>query len=245
MKNYKDILAQIKANNETVKALEEEAARLEKDNERESLRIKYGFSEFLKKAKELDATITEVDREKATANYIKANDLIKENKILQENARASFAQYAAGIIAEVFKKYNGKQYGPKTKAKIYEEARAAGIGFYLDGYGRRDTINAYPLNKDGYRSGSEMDVKIHARKENKPGEIVNEANTIINDYEALANYNKYTESATDTAEEIRKLYDELKEAAAKTREIQDKINALLPTKRIDAVNYIYDLRNYF
>lgn len=245
MKNYKDILEEIKENEQKAKALEAEAEILMKEEERTKISIESaGIKDYLEKYHAIKATITPEEEENAIRKYQEAEELRKVNVILTENAKASFAEYAKEIIKTVMKKYTGKQYGEKTKEKIYAEVKQAGVSFYIN-YNNTFVVSA--LNDNGYYRDPLRYINIFARKENnaKNGEIINNNNKIVNDFETLENGNHYTEDPAGTIREAKALFEELKKTIEKAKELEAKVNKFIPNKSINATNYIYDFNHYF
>lgn len=74
-----------------------------------------------------------------------------ENAILYDNARRAYFAEVFPVVLEVFEKYAGKAYGPKTKDKINAEIKSrAHCAVYIDQNNYHSIINLIPLNAEGY-----------------------------------------------------------------------------------------------
>lgn len=235
MKSYKDILAEITDNENRAKAADEAADNLYKKNEIQTA----GTPD---KRRAIRQSITEQDETRAAELYAEAKNLRSINKILSENARASFAAYITPIITEIMKKYNGKQYGEKTREKIRKAANEHGFGFYFDGYRGKDTIKAYALTDAGYTDHSMKDISIYATDaDGHRAYYISEGNT-IQDFQTIkhTSYYTYTENPQEKRGEIENAYKEYVKAYEAAKAAQTALNELLPkgVKRFDAISYL-------
>ena len=241
MKNYKDILAEITVNENRAKAAEEAAERI---------------TDVIYNPPELQNATTPAERHrilksinpdpeaktKAAELYTEAENLRSINKILQENARASFAAYITPIITEIMQKYNGKQYGEKTREKIRKAANEHGFGFYFDGYRGKNTIEAYALTDAGYTNHALKDISIYATDaDGHRAYYISEGNT-IQDFQTIkhTSYYTYTDNPQDKRGEIENAYKEYVKAYEAAKAAQSALNALLPegSKHFDAIGYL-------
>lgn len=241
MKQYKDILAEITANEKRAKAADEAADNLYKKAEI----WKAGTPEA---RRELRKSITEQDESRAADLYTEAENLRSINKILQENARASFAAYVTPIITEIMKPYTGKQYGEKTREKIRKAANEHGFGFYFDGYRGKDTIKAYALTDAGYTDHGMRDISIYATDaDGHRAYYISEGNT-VQDFQTInhTSYYTYTENPQDKRGEIEKAYKKYVEAYEAAKAAQSALNALLPegSKHFDAIGYLSSYQKF-
>ena len=238
MKDYKSILAEIKANTDEAARLDAEADALYKKQEIQTAAARHEYHAI----KELRNSITEQDEQTAAELYTRAAELRSINKIFAENARASFAEYSKPIISGIMQKYNGKQYGEKTREKIRNEAHAAGIGFYFTGYGEQDTVVIYALTDAGYTDHAMKDIHIYATDGNgHRAAFISESNK-ISDISTIvySHHYKYTEAPADRRAEIEEAYKKYCEAYEAAKAAQAALNALLPdtAKRYDAVGHL-------
>ena len=148
-----------------------------------------------------------------------------ETRILRANARVALIAEATPVILKACEKYNGKPYGEKTAEKISAEVRAAGYGFYFEGY-ENHRIVIYTLTKEGYKSHADeataaaYDAAEHCSsfftKDNK----LNIANVIIKPYSDIYTENP-TKAAAKIAQAIRKYSNATKELEKQRRELCD------------------------
>lgn len=88
------------------------------------------------------------EREAATAER---KELEVENAILRDNARRATFDAVMPQAVAVLKKYNGKQYGPRTAEKISDELKAAcGCALRLVSGKWLQDIDLTPLNENGH-----------------------------------------------------------------------------------------------
>lgn len=88
------------------------------------------------------------EREAATAER---KELEVENAILHDNARRATFDAVMPQAVAILKKYNGKQYGPRTAEKISDELKAAcGCAIRLVSGRWLQDIDITPLNEDGH-----------------------------------------------------------------------------------------------
>lgn len=236
MKASKEIRNQITANTAKAAELEAAADKLLKKAEKAAAAT-WG------ERKAISASIIKEDEDAATKLYTEAEELKSVNKILQENEKAAFCEEVTPIIKDIMQKYNGKQYGEKTRQKIYDAAHAANIGFYFDGYRSKDTIHIYTLSNEGYKVFNGPEVTIYARTPdgNKYAEFISEKNTIqdFSNINFLYGYT-YTENPTSKRAEIEKAYKEFSELVNLAKQAESKLNSLMPdnTKHFNVIGYL-------
>ena len=235
MKNYLEIINEIKANSEKVKELEAQADEILKKPE-------ISAANAISEKVAIRKSITEDDDAAAVELYTEAENIKNTNSILSENVKASFAAYVEPIIKEIMQKYAGKQYGPKTRDKIHQEAKKHNIAFYFDGYSGNYKLNVYCLSDEGYKAYNMPEIVIHATDEN--GHTVNfisESNTIqdINKIIFSSTY-KYTEDPATKKKELEAAYNEFKKLVELAAAAESKLNNLLPdsTKRFDVIGHL-------
>lgn len=148
-------------------------------------------------------------------------------KILQENERAAFAEESIPIIKEIYKPFDGKKLGDKTREKIRESARAHEIGVYIDTHSysvESSIIKAYRLSKDGY-SVYGSDIELFTSYETP---FLTKDNTIAIENQDIKNPYTYIENPKKHAKAIIKAYEAHKKATEKALQTQSALNALLP-----------------
>lgn len=235
MKLYTEIMQEIANNNERAKELEAQADKLLKKAEAaaaDSIKEKIAIHKSV--TPEADAAAVEL--------YSKAEMLKNVNTILSENVKASFFEYVTPIIKDIMQKYNGKQYGTKTKEKIREEAKSHGIMFYFDGYGDMTRINVYCLTNEGYKAFNAPEIVIHGiDAANHYNAFISESNKIqdINTIIFSASYS-YTEDPAAKITALNEAYEEYKRLLEQAAAAESKLNSMLPdkVKRFDAVGHL-------
>lgn len=225
MKSYKEIRNEITSNTAKIAELEAAADKLMKKAEAAAAAT-WG------ERKAIHESVTDADEAEAVKLYTRAEELKSINTILAENEKAAFCEYAKPIIIDIMQKYNGKQYGEKTRAKIQEAAHTAGIGFYFDGYREQDTLNVYCMHEAGYKAYNMPEVRIHATDaEGMRSYFISDTNK-INDFSTVnfsAHYN-YTEDPSKKREQLKKKYEEFSKLVELASKAESELNALLPEK---------------
>lgn len=235
MKHFMEIINEIKANQEATKNLEAQADALLKHAE-------ISAANTIKEKVAIKKSITEEADAAAVELYTKAADIKNTNSILEENVKASFAAYVEPIIKEIMQKYVGKQYGPKTRDKIHQEAKKHNIAFYFDGYSGNYRINVYCLSDEGYKAYNMPEIVIHATDESgHTTNFISESNTIqdINKIIFSSTY-KYTEDPATKKKELEAAYNEFKKLVEQAAAAEKKLNAMLPdkAKHFDVIGYL-------
>lgn len=236
MKASKEIRNQITANTAKAAELEAAADKLLKKAEKAAAAT---WGEL----KAISASIIKEDEDTATKLYTEAEELKSVNKILQENEKAAFCEEVTPIIKGIMQKYNGKQYGEKTRQKISDAAHAENISFYFDGYRNRTTLHVYTLTSEGYKAYNGPEVIIYARTpDNKQNaEFISEKNTIQDFSSINFSYSyTYTENPTSKRAEIEKAYKEFEELVNLAKQAESKLNSLMPdnTKHFNVIGYL-------
>lgn len=151
MKSFKTIKQEIKKNFSNIEAMQAEIKKLDFSEEKHEAAQRCRFnspelSALYEKARQNAGKIAELSNKIFVAEV--------KTRILQANARAALLNEALPVIIEACKPYAGKPYGEKTAAKIKDEVKKAGFGFYFDGY-HNNRINIYTLTNEGYRGWDE------------------------------------------------------------------------------------------
>ena len=229
MKQYKDILNQIKATRESIEAKTAEIMRLDYTEERRAAAQNGGY--FNNKGyKEIhEAAEANADAIRKLSDEIYTAEVMQ--RILYANARAALIAEALPVILKACEPYSGKPYGEKTKEKIREEVKKAGYGFYFDGY-KTSRINIYKLSSDGYFTNRETgegtaaayDDAGHIAQFLTDDNKLNIANVVIKAYS-----DKYTEkpaqAARKTAKAIKAYQEATKALESQRRDLCDLLPA--------------------
>ena len=235
MKLYTEIMQEIANNSEQVKELEAQADILFKKAE-------VAAADSIKEKIAIHKSITPEEDAAAVKLLQEAETLKSVNTILSENVKASFFDYVTPIIKSIMQKYNGKQYGTKTKEKIREEAKSHGIMFYFDGYRDMTSIHVYCLTSEGYKAYNAPEIVIHGiDSDNHYNAFISESNKIqdINTIIFSASY-RYTEDPAAKITALNKAYEEYKRLLEQAAAAESKLNSMLPdkVKKFDAVGHL-------
>lgn len=195
MKTLQEIKKEIEANQEVKRA--NDAEREKADNN------------FMNahKAHDRDAAglaSLEIDKLQKNAERISAR-----GKVLTNNYNYILVETGKNALAEILKKYDGKQHGAKTAEKIRDEMREKGFSFYFPTYYLSQARYSISLNERGaYGRGAECWTKNSAQ-------IVDENNTIHAEAVAeVVNRYKYIDNIETYLDEIERLTDETRKAFA-------------------------------
>ena len=147
-----------------------------------------------------------------------------ELQILRNNARAALAAEVLPVIAEVFQKYGGKQYGPKTKDKITSEIKErTGCLFYLSSHTfdgmKKEAI--FSLLKNGYTISCDWDFRVHFI------DYANKAFAIDNKIQAFAAEEVYISGLKEYIEDPAERVKDLQNAFAKVKALNEELNKAL------------------
>ena len=127
MKTTEQIYNDIQAIREAIEASEAEEKRLTDSfvNVSDRMERKDKFSEVA---------------EALAAAEQKSRDLRISLKLVENNYRVATFHEVLPVVLEILAKYKGKPYGEKTRAKIYDEIKAAtGAGVYIgNSYGQSE-----------------------------------------------------------------------------------------------------------
>ena len=233
MKTYKTILKDMQKNSETIKQLEAQVESLYFKQERQTAAELKNFN----RVKELRSAADDNRAEIEKLND-KIQDLKIKQKILRDNVHAAMYNELIPALIEIFKPYEGKQYGAATHDKIRNAARAQGFGFWIDGYITKDTINIYLLDKDGYSMRFDSEKTTEFQRYNREA-FISSDNKIqfAAALEGVKNPFRYTENVTKAVNDIKKTYKKYKKAADTARAAQDELNKILPASmRFDKIS---------
>lgn len=223
MKKYNTIIQEMKKNRSNIEELTAQYMELDQDSDK-SAAIRSNNMQAYKaaadKAKENQEAMKEISDKIYKAEIIQ--------RILQENAQAALFAEAYPVIKAAFKKYNGKQYGEKTKQAIYDEVRAAGYSFYFTGYSESDTIEVYPLDREGYKTHAKEAKAIAIDDQGHIAAFITRDNKINLENVTASPRKQYTENPTKKAAQIIKAAKAHQEATRKAKETASELASLLP-----------------
>ena len=200
MKNYREIVNEIKATTDEIKTLE---------NEIEKRITKNGTDEIEK---------TKADR---------AYDLHILRTILYDNMRRAYATEKLPILIDILKKYDGKKYGEKTKDKINAEMKEkAGCAVYMAQKYTKTDVTLIPL-KNGYTDYSIYnynDYQFIAEILTSENKIT--VPSTIDDFTIIC-CKPYDADPEGTVEQIKKLFAEAEQLRAAAEKKAREYNSLI------------------
>lgn len=216
MKQYRQILEEIKKNRESIEAKTAEIMSLDFMDERQEAAGNHNFE------------AVKAYREKAKANNEKIIALSEEvarleilNQVLQENAKHARTAEALPIIFEVYKKYDGKKAGEKTREKIREELNKAGYSAYID---NGHNVNFEELDENGFTHCNRLTIY---GAYNNP--IITDENKInVLGFTSVKNPFNYCENPAEAVEEIIKKGEDVKKAYEEANRIAAEYNEMIP-----------------
>jgi hypothetical protein len=158
----------------------------------------------------------EIDNLQKNAERISAR-----GKVLTNNYNYILVETGKSALAEILKKYDGKQHGEKTAEKIRDEMRERGYVCYFPATHyfsqEKDCIN---INERGaYGRGVEIWTKNRAKIVDENNIIHAEAVAeVVNPYKFINNIEKYLDKIERLTAETRKAFDA---ASAKAHELNE------------------------
>lgn len=174
-------------------------------------------------------------RTEDAANELAALEI--ETKIRHDNIRRMIYNEALPIALDILRKYNGKPYGEKTKAKISAEMKArCNCSLYLySGY--HEDISITPLNDDGYNhyyfKYNDFNIYVRYPKDGEKRPALNADNkingTLTPDDVYLSNCPEIVPDPHTRAVEILAAFDELKRRQEQFEQEITQFNNLLPS----------------
>ncbi len=225
MKNYTEIMEDLKETEESVKNIEKEINDIVEM--KHELIKKYGFKNY-KEMLDGDNIIKKIN----DLECCKKQKNI-EIKILENNLKIAIANYVLPIFLETWNKYEGKRHGEKTADKIRKETKEK-IGFYVYfqksyGYETLSINNCKEINFD-------LEVK-----QNKKMLVDNVIQKMCeNDFFMYGG--DYVEDVKEKAIEIIKAFEEAEEKRKELEEACKKFNNL-KVGNIDNLS-IFNFRSY-
>ena len=149
-----------------------------------------------------------------------------ENMILYDNRKARIFSDILPIITAACKPFIGKQYGDKTRKKIFDQVHAAGYSFYFCG-SHYDTLEFYKVDTGrGYDTGNGH---IQAYSKKFEYRFIDADNRLVFDAEMVKPPTKYIDNPKAHAKKIINAYEDYKKALKKAESAQVALNALTPS----------------
>lgn len=226
MKKLKEIKKQLEENRAGIESMTAEIMKLDYTEERIAEAQENGFFNNPTLKEYHEAAKANADRIAELSNNIFIAEVA--TRIIQTNARVALIAEAMPVILKACEKYNGKPYGEKTADKIRAEVRAAGYGFYFEGY-KNSRLVIYQLNAQGYRTHADEataaaydeagNIASFLTEENK----LNIKNVIIKPYT-----DKYTENPTKAAAKVAKAIMKYSKATKELEKQRRELCDILP-----------------
>lgn len=232
MKNTNEIRKESKKIWEKIKANEEKIIKLTMIEERRAAAATKDFAKVKELRAESESTL---DEQKKLSDEIQTLQI--KAAILADNLKAAFFAYAMPIVLQILAAYEGKKYGEKTKEKIREAAKAAGIGFYFERYFTEcTTLVIYELSADGYQYGNSIEIRVNTSSANP---FITSENVIQAASATPYISQKYTENPGKKAREILKAFSKLEKAHAAAKAAESEYNNMIPEnmKSSRAIDY--------
>ncbi|WP_147354170.1 hypothetical protein [Clostridium sp. AF32-12BH] len=209
MKKYAEILAEISATYEKKQAADKEIETLSEPLKGLSFREKLEKNGTIQRLSDLNLQIKDMD---LTMLYLRNNAKI-----------AAFNKFVP-VILEVWNKYAGKVYGPKTKDKIRNEIKErCNCSFYIDNGFCVTPLDANLRNTSyGFVCGTKYENGTHTQMcvDNKIQPLD------FSDLELYYIKKDYVENIPEAIVEIRKLEAEAAEKQEELKAICEKFNAM-------------------
>lgn len=222
MKGYRAIYEEMQRNTAFIEEAKADIDKLSLKEERAAVRFCKANMETLKALR----AQAEQNAGKIAELSDKIYFLQVVNLVLSNNLKAAIAAEALPIIREAFRKYEGKQYGPKTAAAIKEEIKKAGFFVYVSNDGSDLYINVVnPENMcNDYRF---PDVKLYTSYNNRILTASNKITFTTAEIETPTYIEDYTGRAAAIIAAYNKYYA-AREAADKAR---NELNNIMPDGR--------------
>lgn len=220
-----DILTAIQETRATVETLEHAK------NEYKNLQWRELFQEYKKAARDNGPEAARIgkkmDQLKSDENDAAAliSDLKTKITILKNNYRIVLFDDAAPHVVDVLKKYDGRQYGPKTREKIRDEIKAAaGVNFYINS---RTWCDEIIISDEFLRYNAQLEINLAADENGDRARLLIGNKINAPEAEQLTMY--YSTFINDPAErvkELKKAYNAAREAQQALKKLCDEYNNL-------------------
>lgn len=241
MKKCIDIIAKIRDNEDTIERL----TRLIKEPGPAYMAYTAGNYKDLPQEEKEKIKAAQAAHDEKICKYAEEKTLLQiENRILHDNARQALFFEVIPPALDIWNKYAGKKYGPKTEEKIENEIQAAtGCRVYArrKQYGTGTELNISLPHPSVYNYFSYGDFTITPKWENgsEKQPLLSEDNKILPvDVENLHLWDckPYRENVQEVARQILREWQEVKNKYDEFYKAVSNYNALIPGK-MPNVNY--------
>lgn len=201
-----DILTEIQATRATIETLE---------NAKKAYSEKWRalFDEYKKAARDDGQQAARIGKkmdmlkndEKSTAALIA--DMNTKIAILKNNYRIALFDETIPAVIDVLRKYNGRPYGEKTRAKIRDEIKAAsGVNFYIN---RRTWCEELIIYDEYTQYSGTLEITTRADENGKRAHVLTDDNKInAPTADALTmNYNVFIDDPAERVQELTRAYN--------------------------------------
>lgn len=232
MEKFNDILKQINKEKKTIEKETAELDVLDMRAEKEAAIAAQDYKKYMDIRKDAENNAGEYSK---ICRSIYMHEI--KLRVLYNNLRAAVFEAGYQVIKDAFKPYNGKQYGDKTREKIYQAVHAAGFGFYFEGYSGKYQIKIYTLDEKygGCRTGNSIEAEGWAvvytdekYPDGKSDYFITDDNTINLENVAAKPHDKYIDDVNAAAKAIYKGIKDHQAALEKARATEEALRAILP-----------------
>lgn len=163
-------------------------------------------------------------------------------KIAENNAKIALFNEVMPVALEILKKYSGKPYGEKTRAKIAEEVKAAtNCRLYIGSHYGSHSFGIYPA--DAYVNGYNIECGTEYTNGNKKP-LLDDNKIQVIAFEEVALYYISRDYVDDIPQRIAELKQIYKEAVEKQKELET-ICSCFNTLAVGDIPHIYKDKNIY
>ena len=206
MKKFNEVLEEIKATHEAIRAAEANEKKLIDSY----IKLEDIKSRIAKK-RDVESEMIE--------NSENIKNLKITMKILKNNARVALFYDVLPVALEILAKYSGKPYGEKTRQKISDEVKEkTNCRFYIDSRYGSHSFEVYPV--DGFGNDYNISCGTEYTNGNKKPLLIDNKIQLVTFDEIGLYYiaREYVEDIPQRVEELKAIY---KEAVAKQKELEE------------------------
>lgn len=139
------------------------------------------------------------------------SDLNTKIAILKNNYRIILFDDVVPHVVNVLKKYDGRQYGPKTREKIRDEIKAAaGVNFYINS---RTWCDEIIISDEFLRYNGQLEIETRADENGERPRLLIDNKINAPEAEQLTMYyNNFVDDPAERVKELKKAYNAAREA---------------------------------
>lgn len=153
------------------------------------------------------------------------SDLKTKITILKNNYRIVLFDDAAPHVVNVLKKYDGRQYGPKTREKIRDEIKAAaGVNFYINS---RTWCDEIIISDEFLRYNAQLEINLDVDENGDRARLLIDNKINAPEAEQLTMYyNMFVNDPAEHVRELKKAYNAAREAQRALEKLCSEYNSL-------------------